>query len=125
MTRVIGSEATAILSLTGLSIVGADGAQTTPELPAELREALRGNGPPPAAPREKLPAMGDSAYVQTHSSDHGFAEQVALCAAFAEKIRDRSYRNPAIADFGDGVAHMEVIDAVEQSMAQRRWIDLG
>ena len=112
------------MGMTGLSITDANGSrQPTP--PADLIEQLRGTGPAVTAPTEKLPHIGDSPYIQTHSTDYGFAEQVGLCSAFAAKIRDRSYENPAIADFDDGVKHVEVIAAVERSRAERRWIDLA
>lgn len=123
-TRVVGSEATANMGMTGLTITDGSGSrQPTP--PADLIEQLRGTGPAVTAPTEKLPHIGDSPYIQTHSTDYGFAEQVGLCSAFAAKIRDRSYENPAIADFGDGMKHVEVIAAVERSRAERRWIDLA
>ncbi len=58
------------------------------------------------------------------SSDHGFAEEVGLSRAFHNKIRDRGYSHASIADFTDGVRHMEVIEAVERSDAEGRWVDL-
>jgi predicted dehydrogenase len=122
-TRVIGSDGTASLGLDSLSVTDGTGPHSL-ELPSELQEELRGTGPAVSGPSEKLPHLGDSLYAKTHSSDYGFAEQVALCSAFAAKIRNRDYRNPAIADFDDGLAHMEVIEAVERSRAERRWIDL-
>ena len=122
-TRVVGSEGTANLGMDGLSIIDASGTHR-PSLPAEVAEELRGTGPVVSAPIEALPKMDDTLYTRTHSSDVGYPEQVALCAAFAARIRDRGYRNPAFADFGDGVAHMQIIEVVERSRADRRWIDL-
>jgi len=122
-TRIVGSEATADQSLAGVAVFDAGGRHTV-ELPAAQREQLRGGGPAVTAPTETLPAMGESVYVKTHSSDAGYAEQVGLCCAFASWIRDPGYRNPAIADFNDGLAHVEVIAAVERSQAERRWIEL-
>lgn len=122
-TRIIGSNATADLGLAGVSVIDASGRHQV-ELPITLAEQLRGGGPTVTTPRERLPAMVDTLYVKTHSSDHGFAEQVGLCSAFAAWIRDRTYRNPAIATFDDGLAHVEVIAAIERSQSERRWIDL-
>ena len=123
-TRIIGSEATLNQTYGGVSLMDAQGEQA-PELPAELAEALRGGGPAVMGPQEKLPAMDETRYVQTHSTDYGFAEQVGLCSAFASWIRDPAYSNPAIATFADGLAHVEVIAAVERSQAERRWIELA
>ncbi len=122
-TRVVGSEATANMGMTGLSITDANGSHQ-PTAPADLIEQLRGTGPAVSTPTETLPYIGDSPYIQVHSTDYGFAEQVGLCSAFAARIRDRNYRNPAIADFDDGLKHVEVIAAVERSKAERRWIDV-
>jgi len=123
-TRIIGSDATLNQSHAGLALIDAQGEQV-PELPSDLAEALRGGGPAVERPQETLPVMEDTRYVQTHSSDYGFPEQVGLCSAFASWIRDPAYRNPAIATFADGVAHVEVIAAVERSQAEQRWIELG
>jgi len=123
-TRIIGSEATLNQTYGGVALIDAQGEQA-PELSSELAEALRGGGPAVAGPQEKLPTMGETQYVQAHSSDYGFAEQVGLCSAFASWIRDPAYRNPAIATFADGVAHVEVIAAIERSEAERRWIELA
>jgi len=122
-TRAIGSNGTVNLSPAGVSLIDRNG-QSSVELPSQLAEQLRGGGRAVSAPDERLPDMGKSLYVQTHSSDYGFPEQVALSCAFASWIRNRSYRNPAIADFNDGLAHVQVIAAVEQSRVEKRWIDI-
>ena len=123
-TRIIGSEATLNQTYGGVSLIDAQGEQA-PELSSELAEALRGGGPAVSGPQEKLPTMDETQYVQAHSSDYGFPEQVGLCSAFASWIRNPAYRNPAIATFADGVAHVEVIAAVERSEVERRWIELN
>lgn len=124
LTRVIGADATATLTWGELKILDSAGTHS-PDIPEALRQQLLGGGPQINGPLESIPDMGDSAYVQTHATDHGFAEQVALCSAFGARIRDRNYSNPAMATFDDGVAHMAVIEAVERSRALRRWIDLA
>ena len=48
---------------------------------------------------------------------------VGLTSAFASWIRDPNYVNPAIATFDDGFAHVRVIDAVERSRTEGRWVD--
>ena len=123
-TRIVGSEATLNQSHAGVTLIDAQGAHVL-EPPHELAAALRGGGPAVSAPQERLPDMDKTRYVQTHSSDYGFAEQVGLCSAFASWIRNPAYRNPAIATFADGLAHVEVIAAVERSEAEGRWIEVG
>lgn len=94
------------------------------EVPQDMLEELRGGGPVVEAPEERLPEMEETSSVQIHSSDFGFAEMVDLPSAFASWIRDPNYRNPAIATSDDGLAHVKVIDEVERSRKEGRWIDL-
>jgi predicted dehydrogenase len=95
------------------------------EVPADLLEELRGGGPAIDAPHERLPDMEETPYVQAHSSDYGFAEMVGLTSAFRSWVNDPAYRNPAIATFADGLAHVQVIDAAERSRQEGRWIDIA
>ena len=94
-------------------------------MPADLAIELRGGGPEVSSPQESLPQLENSNYVQTHASDFGFAEMVGLTSAFASWIRDPAYTNPAIATFDDGLAHVRIIDAVERSRKEGRWIELN
>ena len=123
LTRIISARGSATLSPSGLTVADAAGSREV-MIPPDLIIELAAGGPIAASPGETLPRMDDTLYTATHSSDHGFAEQVGLCSAFRARIRDRSYANPAIADFNDGVAHMEIIEAIERSCAKRCWIDL-
>jgi predicted dehydrogenase len=121
-SRVIGSDATMRFDWASLSLIDKEGGRSV-ETPADVAAALRAGGAEIGAPEEPLPEAG-TLYEAIHSSDHGFAEEVGLSRAFHNKIRDRGYRHPSIADFSDGVRHMEVIEAVERSDAEGRWIDL-
>jgi len=123
-TRIIGSDAGLTLGWTDITVADASG-QHKAELPEALAVELRGGGPKVSAPQEKLPELEQTNYVQTHSSDYGFAEMVGLTSAFASWIRDPNYTNPAIATFDDGLAHVRVIDAVERSRKGGGWIELG
>jgi predicted dehydrogenase len=123
-TRVIGADAGVSIGWTPDVTVNDANGQRMVSAPADLLVELRGGGPEISVPEETLPQMDDTPYVQAHSSDYGFMEMVGLTSAFATWIRDPAYRNPAIATFDDGLAHVRVIDAVERSRAERRWIDL-
>ena len=123
-TRITGSTGGISLGFTANVLKSDANGSGGVDVPQDLLEELRGGGPAVAAPEERLPALEDSLYVQTHSSDYGFAEMVGLTSAFSSWIRDRDYRNPAIATFEDGLAHVKVIDAVERSRKEGRWIDL-
>ena len=124
-TRITGADAGLSLGWT-YDVMKSDAKGTTAaEMPDDLLEELRAGGPTIEAPEERLPQMEETPYVQTHSSDFGFSEMVGLTSAFASWIRDPNYRNPAIATFDDGLAHVKVIDAVERSRKEGRWIDVG
>ena len=124
-TRVIGSDAGITFGGWGdVTIADAAGSRAA-ELPADLAIELRGGGPEVSSPQESLPQLEDTNYVQTHASDFGFAEMVGLTSAFGSWIRDPAYTNPAIATFDDGLAHVRIIDAVERSRREGRWIDLN
>lgn len=121
-SRVIGADATMRFDWAGLSLT--DGGVSRPvETPAEVAEELLAGGPAVGSPEETLPQAA-TLYEAIHSSDHGYAEEVGLSRAFHNRIMDRDYSHPSIADFADGVRHMEVIEAVERSDAEGRWIEL-
>jgi predicted dehydrogenase len=122
-SRITGSEGTMSIGMSDLTVVDGRG-KSQIDVPPAIAESLRGGGPQVGAPAEALPQMEETTYVQTHSSDYGFAEMVGLCSAFASKIADRSYTNAAIADFDDGFAHVQVIDAVERSRRGGGWLEL-
>jgi len=121
-SRVIGANATIRFDWASLSLIDGDGSRPV-ETPAEVARELLAGGRAVGSPDEALPQAG-TLYEAIHSSDHGFAEEVGLSRAFHNKIRDRGYSHTSIADFSDGVRHMEVIEAVERSDAEARWIDL-
>lgn len=124
-TRITG--ATGGLSLGWMpDVIKSDATGITPvDVPVDLVEELRGGGPMVDTPTESLPEMEQTPYVQTHSTDYGFAEMVGLTSAFRSWIENPAYCNPAIATFEDGLAHVQVIDAVERSRKEGRWIDIA
>jgi predicted dehydrogenase len=122
VSRVTGTLATASFDRKTVSFTDAAGTRQAAVEPAVL-EHLQAGGPPAGSPAETLPKPA-SGYEAVHSSDHGFAEQVYLSRGFLNRIMDRGYTHPAIADFSDGLAHMEVVEAVEVSARTRRWVDL-
>jgi len=123
-TRIIGADAGLSIGFDDVTLTDANGPRRV-EMPSDLVEKLRGGGPTVSAPQEGLPPLEGTNYVQTHATDYGYPEMVGLTSAFASWIRDPSYTNPAIATFDDGLAHVRVIDAVERSRGEGRWIDLA
>jgi predicted dehydrogenase len=91
----------------------------------EVRRSLLVDGDDPGLPMEPLPEV-EGVYNTVHRSDHGYAEQVCLARSFYRRIVDPTYRNPSVATFDDGIAHMEVILAVEESAAKDgAWVDVS
>jgi predicted dehydrogenase len=76
-------------------------------------------------PAEGLPPSGEGVYAEIHAHDGSYIEQTALCAAFKRRILDGSYDNPALATFEDGFAAMQVIEAVERSQREGKWVELS
>ena len=121
-SRVIGADATIRFDWASLSLTDQGGSRPV-ETPVDVAGELLAGGPAVGSPDEALPDAG-TLYEAIHSSDHGYAEEVGLSRAFHNKIRDRGYSHASIADFSDGLRHMEVIEAVERSDADGRWVDL-
>jgi len=125
--RVLGTQGTASINLlagTGLTIADADGTRKYVP-PDDMLARIQPNALPGAEPQGALPAAGDGMYEAVHQRSTHHAEQVALCMAFARRIQDRDYRHPAFAEFADGVAALEVIEAVENAALTRRWVDIA
>ena len=121
-TRVVGSDATLEADWNNVWIADRDGRREVamnPELRAHLAIAGSVGAPGTALPRP------DTAYETIHTSDAGFAEQVAFARSFLNRIVDPGWGHEAVATFADGLAHMKVIEAVEQSQRERRWIECG
>jgi len=64
-----------------------------------------------------------TAYEIMHLTGIDFGPYVRLYERFRDLIRGRSIpRDPAPATFADGVADMQVLDAIRQSAAEGRWV---
>jgi predicted dehydrogenase len=121
--RVLGSHATAVIEGSALVRYDKDG-KSRVDADAEVLAALDPGIARDARPEEDLPPPDRSVYQEIHSHDGSYIEQTALCSAFKRRILDRGYRNPALATFDDGLAAMQVIEAVERSQREGKWIDV-
>lgn len=127
-SRVIGSQATAVLqakkggATQSLFLADKDGLREI-DAPQDLEDELEG-GLDDIAPSVGAPATGEGVYHEVHRANQSLIEQLRLCRAFKRRIADQSYINRALADFGDGVVEMRIVEAVELSHRQRRWIDV-
>jgi predicted dehydrogenase len=128
-SRLIGSRGTAILepnrerSSDALILCDTDGTRSI-DPPEDLIAELNGDADVASAPATGLPAMGPGIYQAVHANDRSFMQQVRLCTAFRKRIADPGYQNPALADFGDGLAGLRVIEAVEAAARTQRWVDV-
>ncbi|HEY2104563.1 MAG TPA: Gfo/Idh/MocA family oxidoreductase [Candidatus Binataceae bacterium] len=74
---------------------------------------------------DTLPSSQETpAYDAIHNIVSGSPEYIMQAAAFRDAISGRSAGPVTPANFRDGVAHMMVIEAVEQSAQRREWIHL-
>lgn len=87
--------------------------------------------PPPAdiaipSALDMLPSSADTlAYDAVHNMVSGSPEYIMQAAAFRDAISGREAGTVTPANFGDGVAHMMVIEAIEESARERRWVHVG
>lgn len=87
--------------------------------------------PPPAdiaipSALDMLPSSADTlAYDAVHNMVSGSPEYIMQAAAFRDAISGREAGTVTPANFGDGVAHMMVIEAIEESARERRWVQVG
>jgi predicted dehydrogenase len=116
-TRVTGSQGAAWIDGVGARvwIADRDGTRRVP-VPDEL--ATGAPDPPP-------PALLETAYERMIAHGLDVAPYTRLACAFRDAILGRAIDGPEqAATFRDGVAMMEVLDAVRRSAAERRWVDL-
>jgi predicted dehydrogenase len=122
-TRVLGAQATAVVE--GAALVRYDkNGRAVVEPDADVQAMLDPGIARDSRPEEGLPTPDRTVYQEIHSHDGSYIEQTALCAAFKRRILDRNYQNPALATFDDGLAAMRVIEAVERSQREGKWIEL-
>jgi predicted dehydrogenase len=114
-TRVAGTAGT--LWLEGEQVYLADAGGTRPlPLPDDLRTA-----PPDPPPPDLLV----TAYDWMHSTGIDMGPYIRLFEVFGDLIDGRPVPDdPAPATFSDGVATMEVMDAVRRAAAERTWVAL-
>jgi predicted dehydrogenase len=123
-TRVLGSDATAVIE--GVSLYRYDNnGKSLIEADADVLAMLDPGIARDSRPAEGLPPTGEGVYAEIHAHDGSYIEQTALCAAFKRRILDRGYDNPALATFKDGFAAMQVIEAVERSQREGKWVELS
>jgi len=78
------------------------------------------------APVPPSPEGLDSAYGQMHVSGIDFRPYVRLYQAFRDRILGVPLASdPTPATFADGVAGMAVLDAIRESAASQRWVELS
>jgi predicted dehydrogenase len=71
---------------------------------------------------EPLPdEPGSSTYHSNHNRSGGGSEYTALAAAFRAKIEGRDVGAVPPATFADGLAHMQVLEAIEAAAASGAW----
>jgi predicted dehydrogenase len=118
VTRVVGSRGTAWIEGLGADVVVADeaGARTV-DVPDDLRTL------PPAPPPRELLTTG---YEQMIGHGLDFGPYTRLCEHFLARIRGVAPPpGPSPATFSDGVAAMDVLDAVRESAAAGEWVVIG
>lgn len=72
---------------------------------------------------EALPdAPGASKYETTHNRAGGGPEYTALASAFRDAINGSDSHPVKAANFRDGVAHMQVLEAIENSASSGGWV---
>jgi predicted dehydrogenase len=116
VARVAGTRGTVWIEGDGVRVADASGTHAV-----EVPEALRMPAPDPAPG-----VLMSSTYDRLHSGGGDLAPYTRLYRVFRDRILGRpSPADPAPASFADGVANMEVLDAIRRSAAQRRWVALG
>jgi predicted dehydrogenase len=115
ITRVSGQKGTVWLQGQDVCVADARGTRTL-EVPDDLKTL-----PPEPAPAELM--------VTTYDHLHAAGFDLGPYTRLFEVMRDRilgleTADDPAPGTFADGVAGQAVLDAIRQSSAERRWVDL-
>jgi predicted dehydrogenase len=80
------------------------------------------NGPPDPPPADQL----RTAYERMLAHGLDLAPYTRLAAVFRDRMIGKPSADAArAATFADGVAAMEVLDAIRRSAAERRWVDVA
>jgi predicted dehydrogenase len=116
-TRITGTRGSAWIDGVGSRVWLAD-RDGTRRVPAP--DELRGGAPDPPPP-----ALLETAYERMIAHGLDVAPYTRLAGAFRDAILGRVHDGPERpATFRDGVAMMEVLDAVRRSAAEKRWVDM-
>lgn len=117
-TRVTGSAGTAWIDGVGAKVMVADADGTRP---VPVAEHLRGERPPP------LPeGVLHTAYDRMIAHGLDLAPYTRLASVFRQRILGRpDPEGPAPATFADGVAAMEVLDAIRPSAPTGAWVPVA
>jgi predicted dehydrogenase len=114
-TRVVGSAGTVWSEFDTVRVADASG---TREIPAPADLPLSTPEPPP-------PDLLSTAYDSLHAFGIDLAPYTRLCDTFLALIEGRPVPDdPPPATFADGVANMEVLDAIRRSARERAWVEI-
>ena len=116
VSRIAGSRGTVWAEGDVVQVSDASGTHTIP-VPDELV----------APPAEPPPAdLLETAYDLLHATGIDFGPYTRLMETFRDLIvGDAPTPDPAPATFADGVANMQVLDAIRRAASERRWVDLN
>jgi predicted dehydrogenase len=114
-TRIAGSKGTLWTDFTGVHLADATGTREVP-IPDDLVTA-----PPEPPPADLM----TTSYDLLHATGIDVGPYTRLFETFRDLIEGKPIDGrPQPATFADGVAAMEVIDAIRQSSAERSWVSL-
>jgi predicted dehydrogenase len=114
-TRVAGDRGTVWAEFDTVRVVDASGMR---EIPAPADLPLSAPDPPPAD-------LLSTAYDGLHAFGIDLVPYTRLCATFLDRIEGRVVPDdPPPATFADGVAGMEVLDAIRRSAREVAWITI-
>ncbi len=115
-TRVAGTHGTVWAEFDTVRVADASGTREVPA-PADLPVA-----PPDPPPSDLL----STAYDGLHAFGIDMAPYTRLCATFRDLIeRTPVPDDPPPATFADGLAGMQVLDAIRAASRDRTWVDVG
>ncbi len=115
-SRVYGSAFTLWIEGDAVHVADPDGVRTL-DVPSDLVNAAP--DPPPAE-------FMVTAYDHLHAGGYDLAPYTKLCGVLRDRVLGREVdRDPEAGTFADGVAGQSVLDAIRESSAQRRWVDVG
>jgi len=119
-TRVVGSKGTAWIEDVGEKVFVADAAGTR-QIPVGDDLPRLADGAPEALPAGAL----HTAYDEMIAHGLDLPPYTRLCETFRDLIESKPIpAQPQPATFADGVAQMEVLDAIRKSAATKEWVEI-